>query len=493
MNDTGAIPTSEAGGIGQAGDFALSDHLSVIRDRIDSLLDRMPERRLDAKRLLHKELGFDPDAGQLNTILKMGQAPEETVSLQDMSRSTLALLALAESELREIFDSATLDPAGLDRSVQRMPLILEITGKLGGALKARIDMLDGKERDFAVQVGKSLLPAIDRLTAAALIAPRLLHLAQLKAGEERAEPPASFNDQDAALISGGPVDASLRCRITSMALRTLLQDDLDAWQNCWEAGGEEGPDPEFKQAILDRFERDVVAYQVVVGRIQQLQGQALQEGGGSVAASLDRAKQELFPVYREVAAALKQPDRSPVADPAEQGGDGIEELRAKLSSAEQIAAQKRKGMVSEEEIYLAALKKSRQQEEAAPAVRPGAAELKRERLRVRILSGIAGVMAIVAITVYAMMLGGGKIELQVPVSELPDDLTVISATAIGPMLYAKVSGAVWERLERTDKVRHVEELGRDAAGRGFETLYITDENHRDLARWTDREGVKLVE
>ena len=132
--------------------------------------------------------------------------------------------------------------------------------------------------------------------------------------------------------------------------------------------------------------------------------------------------------------------------------------------------------------------------EPTPELRPAARDSKRERLRLRALIGTATVLFAICVAVSVSVLSEtAAMDPELPASELPGKLVPIRAVAVGPMLCTQVSGWVWEDLTASERLQRVEELGASARERGFDTLYVTDENGKDLATWSVSDGASLVD
>lgn len=84
-----------------------------------------------------------------------------------------------------------------------------------------------------------------------------------------------------------------------------------------------------------------------------------------------------------------------------------------------------------------------------------------------------------------------KIDINVPVSEISGPLALTGGMKLGSMMYAEASSWVWADLSDAERIRHVDAIGRQAAEKGFQKVYLTDETKQDLATWTVNGGTKL--
>jgi hypothetical protein len=240
----------------------------------------------------------------------------------------------------------------------------------------------------------------------------------------------------------------------------------------------------------------VTAYHVVSRQIQKQQDTALVANLKELADELRQAKQELFSIYLKASSILKGGETGTTAvsgeeaDPTAAVGTLLEEAAA----ADAAAEAKRGTGDTEDKLFLDALNDMRRppsEPEVAPELK--VADPKAERMRLRLLAGTAVVMFALCASVWILMASGQATEPEVPTAELPAALAPSRAVIVGPMLYAQVNSWVWDEMTDPQREAHVSEIGESARERGCETVYLTDEKHRDLAQWTAGEGVSLAE
>jgi hypothetical protein len=478
-------------------------YLGQVRSCVDSALDGLPENRLEARRLITRALGLDPSAEELQTVVRLAHDPVGQGPLGNISRIALASRVIAERELLELFDAEELDSSRIARSAEVIPGLLRSVTALEELIRSKAETLSETERDFLLQVGGSLVPAREPLVAAAVLFPRLQFFAEAARAEDPRSAAPSLTDGDVALLKAanraeaGPSDRSSRTCINAVALRAIIDEDLTEWKAMQDGGkADDGNKTERTRALL-RLERDRTAYRVVSERLQQQQDTALVAGLQDFAEQLRSVKQGLFSTYLRLAAVLQDPAGDAGAagkKESKQTPAALEQLLARCSEGDSKAEATKANRVSQDELYVDALKDIRE-----PAARPktspveGADQLRRERLRLRVLTGLAGLLLLVCFTLPWMMPVAGTVDPRIAVEELPPRLTPIEAVSVGPMMYVQVSRWSWSDLDPSEQVAQVDELGAAARQRGLETVYITDEDGRDLARWTATEGVKLAD
>ena len=167
----------------------------------------------------------------------------------------------------------------------------------------------------------------------------------------------------------------------------------------------------------------------------------------------------------------------------------LEQLLAESAAQDELADAEMRTRSTEEEL-LEALKKTDE-----PACQPASItrpyDRRQERLRIRILSSIAGVMLLVCASVYGSRMRGYEDPLKVPLAELSDTLILSDVTAVGPMMYAVVSHWSWDHLTDETRLSSVRALGLSAQNEGYESVYLVDETQEQLATWTVDDGAKL--
>ena len=73
----------------------LDNELEPLARDVDRVLAVMPEIPLEARRLITRELGFDPDTATLETVIQIAHETPPRSSIRRFARTALALLVLA--------------------------------------------------------------------------------------------------------------------------------------------------------------------------------------------------------------------------------------------------------------------------------------------------------------------------------------------------------------------------------------------------------------
>lgn len=476
--------------------------LDIVRGEVDALLANLSENKLEARRAITRDLGLDPSPEELQTIVKIAHEPPGSDYLEKLSRTALSVRVLADRTLRDLLDGALDDAPKLERAASLAPTLLQASDALAQAIDSRIETLGSEARDYLLRIGDSLIPAEDALISGTVIGTRLVLLAREGAQGDPCAVIPSLSADEAALIRSGlragesAGEASRRIRINALILRTIIVDDLENWNTAQDGSADGG---EVRERLLRRLERDASAYHFLSGRLQDQQDTALVANLRGLADELRGAKQSLFSTYLKLSPILNKGAvrRKSGADPAtdEDGKpENVQQLFEASVDADSAVESRRGERVTEDELYLDALKDMKR-----PTVEPELADelvfkdLRRERLRLRILGGIAALCLVGCVLVYGFMLGGAKASNEISAADLPPRLVPTEAVAVGPMLYARVNSWIWDDLDYEQRIAEVREMGIRARERGFESVYLTDENSRDLALWDETDGAELLD
>jgi len=271
-----------------------------------------------------------------------------------------------------------------------------------------------------------------------------------------------------------------------MAMRTIIHDDLADWEAQQIFDDEELMESEEHR---ERLLRDKAVYQVVAKRLQEQLDNALVAGLEPFAEEMRQVKRNLFSTYLRLSPAIRSDEMEWDGD-AESQRRLSEDVIGKVREAEREAERIRGSRVTKEELYLDALSSMRKPAEK-PRVQPVVAELRRERTRTRILVGIAAILFIAAVAVYLVLPGVSSMHTNVYPSTFQQTLPVTDVTVAGPMVFASVSSWYWEELERPEKLHKLEELGKRAARREYQMVYLMDENSEQLGVWSISQGARL--
>jgi len=477
----------------------LSSLLEPLRLEIDRVLEQLPDTRLEARRVITREWGLDPTPKELRAIVQVAHEPLGRGSPRDTARLTLALRIVVDHELRLLLDRGEFESPRLGGVTESVPLLLGAVDALEDQVRAVAEAADPAEREFLLQVGSALIPSRDSLLAAKVLAPHLERLAKATTEEDIRLLAPSMNDEELALLSaasgrGKAVDegtsGSSPCPVSvaALVLRTVIEGDLAAWDRNSESGSERVDD----ESLIERLERDRTAYHAVARRLQKQQNDAVLAGLTAYAESLRGIQSSLFSVYRKLTLALHEDaPGAAVEESVEEKAANLERLLAESAAQDALADAELNQRPAENELCLEALKNTETPvPEPASVTKPY--DLRRERLRIRILSSIAGALLLVCAAVYATRMRTYEDPLKVPLAELSDTLILTNATSVGPMMYAVVSHWSWDNLTDGERLSSVRALGLSAQNEGYESVYLVDERNEQVATWTIDDGAKLL-
>lgn len=461
-------------------DYA-SERLLAVARALDAWFRDLPPKKLDAKRFLADKAGFEPAAEVLQAACGIadGTIPAESAA---RVRDLLALRYAVDIELAALFVPPRPAAATLERTIDLAPRLLDLRDRAAVALE--------QESDVVRRYGRPLLPDRDELVTAVVLAPRLLVSACAGGpGELLADAP-SLTPSEAGLffrVAAGEPGVSRVC-LDAVLLRTRLQDDRTAWES---GGGAH---------LADRLDADRIAYHVVSARLQDDQDAALKARMEELAATIRDVQRSLFAEYRRVLPAIRGAASPAASDDAEVDAEAVAaaqaELIAKCAEAERAAEEIAKSRVSKEEVYLDALQ-GVSTPSAAPEIRPDQKDLRRERARRRLLLGIAGLCAVIAVAVNLVIWKTGTTAGAPPPMPTPADFEssapVTAVDGFGDVLHARISRWTWDGLSADQRVRRVDLLASTALKQGYHSMYVSDDAGVELAKWSSTEGVEILD
>ena len=101
------------------------ERMAAVRSEIDRVLDAMPDNRLDARRHITRELGLDPTAAELQAIEKVAHDELARGPARDFCRSALTLRLLVDREMRDLYETPSLNVEQLSNVEQLIPGIVD--------------------------------------------------------------------------------------------------------------------------------------------------------------------------------------------------------------------------------------------------------------------------------------------------------------------------------------------------------------------------------
>jgi len=495
MTEPNAIPESERFPAPAKSAAAAAAGAEDVQARVERVLRTLPESRIETRRTITRDLDFDPTPEELNAVARLArEAPAGAAG--EMSQGALELRVRAERKLSMVLDKPLHGP-GIQAAARSVAELHREVVLFDAAMQAAIGALGNIEGRFLREIGETLMPSSDALVTASVLAPRLSLFTETNdANDLRSAVPSLTEDEAvriAALLHGCEElgNGASRASINALALQTILLDDLAAWD-----GLQEGDAIESRESVGRRLQQDKTAYLVLAQQLQKRQDLALLAGLQDLARELRDAKKDLFAVYTRLAAVLNgaaDPESGREEDPhALDGAGSVERLLADCRAADAIAEAQRSVRQSTEELFLDALKRDSGQGPVAKKPRRRRGNLQRERMRMRFLATIAGILVVGCVGVYGSRIGRtSSNSLSIPATELNGPLVVSQALGIGSMMVAETSRFVWDDLADQERITHVESLGVQARAKGFDTVCLTDENRVELALWDAADGVTI--
>lgn len=304
--------------MGSAGDDALSlqaqeaatiafvNEIHTFRHKIEDLLDRLPHEAGEARRMVTREWAIEPDISQLDTIVRIAGDREAAGPRRDLPRRLLMLRVLAERELSRMWVSGRLDTDELRHSAELAPRLLLEFKRLENEFCKVLASMEGltlEDREFLLQVVDSLMIRDEPLVTAQLIGPRLEELAHAAERGELDTASPFLSAEEAALFPQALPDAAgespSRAIIDAIALRSLIQEDLQRWR--------ESPEDvalDERNALLERLQMQRVAYQVINERLKSHHEGVLAAGLDEYAGELGTARAGLCAAHLQLVAVL---------------------------------------------------------------------------------------------------------------------------------------------------------------------------------------------
>jgi len=482
--------------------------LVEIAAQVEYLLANMPESRLEAQRLVADTLGMTPSAEMLHALSLL--ADEETIEeiRNGQGRQIVLLRLLVDLEIHALTQHTELNLETLERAIGTIPDLIHRAKAFDKEFDWTGDELGPRDQERLAKLRKGLMPEVDYLQAFAVLVPRVTHLARA-AMEGRIGSMSFLTKEDATLFCNALPGASElppnRICLDATALRWAIQEDLEAWDrvrpqphseeevledNSKDTAGLFGAE-DLRRAILEHLKLDVNAYHVLMKRMQAQQDAARSEGADELVQETSAAQRALFAVYLELTATVRNPAGKAATEDDEEAAAARDRLLREIQEVEDA------GMAPSEqvkdEVLLEALTAMRNHvnEPAAVVIPAGARRKKQEKLRRYALVATTGILAVVALVVnitFMMESDRAPDPIQVQASQFTSAMPVNKVTAVGPMMFAEVPAWTWEQMSAVERRGKVQEMGRLGEQEGFIGVLLTDDNKKELATWSERNG-----
>jgi len=462
------------------------------RREVDAVLSNVPPSLLEARRLITREMQFEPRPEELQAIVKIAKFTSTSVMCHELPRQMLALRVLAERELGEHWGARRLSAEQFARTTDLIEDLLEVCEQTRSGLTANTEamaQLTDEERSYLLYVEDVMVLPRDKLEATAILAPRLELVAKQVATGNISEMFPGLDDDEiemfnqAVHLEDGEQQGPARVCLEAVALRTIFAEYLSVWNR---SGYLEDAEliEELQRNIRGQLRDAEAAYRVVNERLQVQQDAAISASLEGLATEVRTAKSKLFEVYIKTQPLLREPQAVELGP-----GGGGRSLAETL--AEAAVADKRAGTHKQrsDELYLNALVSLRQDRVAGRdmSMHPLAVAKRAYKRRLKIMGGVIVVLAVVSGAVQWMLPESVPNPITVPLKEFQPSLSVVDAKPIGSMLYVRVTD--WEHLSVESTRFRTSEIGEVASKKGLSLVYVVSTAGQALAEWHANGGV----
>lgn len=459
------------------------------RREVDDVLADVPQSLLEARRVLTRELEFEPRPEELQLIVKIAGFMSTSMACFEMPRQMLALRVLAEREWNRFSGSRHLEPAELSEVTETMASLLEAYERAVEDFTVDSDAfatLEPEEKSYLSHVRDALAIPVERLQSVSILAPRLELMAKQVASGNITETFPSLTEREVEMFNQAvhleqESDATVgRVCLDAVALRTIYEEFCDVWDRSGYLDDAELIE-QLQREIREQLTQAETAYRVLGEKMQRQQDEAISASLEEFAEEIRDSKSRLFEAYVESRPLLREPQAVEVGD----GARSLEETLQEVDQVEQAVGK----MKTRDEIYLDALTNMRNSRAAERDQRLHPLERAKHRRRRRMLLMVAtlGALAATSIGVHMVLPKPLPDPVAVTLKEFPPAFAVIEAKPIGTMLYAKVTD--WERLE-VEKIRfRTAEIGELALAKDLKMVYVVSDQGRPVAEWHSNGGV----
>jgi hypothetical protein len=447
-------------------------------DAAAEALRDIPSSRVELRRRLEEELGFDARVEAVQAISRIAET-EDPIA-EELCRRLFPVHVIAVETIREFWSALPLENA-TRTGIREIEWLREAIDKADVESAIVQNHVSGNHTVRLRELRAALIPPIELLQAAAVLIPPFERLIAAVT-EDRVEeeyPELSSPERDLLKAAVGPGSGPLpdRATVDGIVLRALIDRHLA------EAA-------DFSEQMEALLMADKVAYRQVSKALQASCANLRQQGHRERAELADSVQKTLFGTYLRMARVLNDGGLDSQADQSEQ--EEAAGIRAKIDDAEKAAEEVRAATELKEKLVQEAVDRSSdpKSEPNAPAAERDPAA---ERRRKRILFSVAGVMLVVAVATNVVLYRSKGSLSRVPTEALSAVIPVSNVVPVGELMYSEVSGWLWDRMSDEERIEKVAELGRVATEQGYGAVYIRDEQHRALATWSRTEGVRLAD
>jgi len=471
---------------------AFADLFRATRCEVDAVLGKVPDSLLEARRLITREMQFEPRPEELQAIVKIAGFTSTSIVCYEFPRQMLALRVLAERELAGYLGGRRLHAEKLERTGAMIEELLAVGEQAKADLTMNAEsmaLVSDEERRFLQYVLDVVALPKAKLEAAAVLAPRLEFVAKLVATGNIAETFPGLNDQEIEMFNHAvhldeddPAGPARVC-LEAVALRTILDEYISVWGRSDYLEDAELID-QLQQSIREQLLEAETAYRVVNENLQIQQDEAIAASLDDFAKELRTAKSRLFDTYIKTQPLVRRPEA--VAFEPGSPKKSLAETLAEAETADENAVSHKQ---RSDELYLNALTSLRQDRAAGRdmSLHPLAVAKRRYKRKLWMMAASIGVLAVVAVAVHWVLPAPIPKPPKVSLKEFQPSLGVMDAKPIGSMLYVRV--ADWENLSVESTRFQAAEIGGLASEKGLSMAYIVSVSGEELAEWHTNGGV----
>lgn len=457
--------------------------LRETRAEVDSVLECVPHSKDEARRYITRELGFEPRVEELQVLVKVAAEADSKGARRELPRQLLVVRVMADREQKRFFDTPQLNASEIQHSAMSVKTLLQAVELVEEELAATLDSdgISTVDREFLLQAGEALRSPVELLQAADLLAPRLEFLVEAaECGALQSLMPTMTGDDAEIFIRSVGDDQSQegpsRACIDAMALRTIIQETVSIWEQLTDAD-----DGEARTQLIEQLRVCKSAHHVVAQRLQKQQDIALLAGLDKFAEELRAVSSGLFSAYLKLAPIVREAGGLPkrILRPSVKPDASVQKLLNECAEAVQPSRETHEKTLS-------------RLDRAVSSVRTQALDTERHQGRFFLLLTVAAALFVAFLIVNSADHGGPPPSIEVTPAAFSHILNLAETRGLGTLLYARVTSKA-ELGAAGQEWRKVGLIGRVATSRGFEAVYLVNDEGEPLATWSLTAGATLLE
>ena len=440
------------------------------RRAVEQLLEEMPPNLVEARRYITRQTEREPEPRLLQCMVKIAGDPAEDGPRREIPRSLLTLRTVADDHLATMNGEGTASPESMLAAARALGFLEQDLDRIEKELAAALPRMEAEDQAYLNDLHQRLAPSREKLLTARVLA-RFFDLPS----------------QPALPTDGGSPSRN------GAILLHLIGVDLAAWLGAGAPSERMQPEPSpSPDELWQRLEQDRTAYKAISRNLAAGKDTAFMQGPKPLYEALNDLQRNLFSAYSRLSQVLTA---GKDAKAAERGAGGVEpnaDMNASILAAEQAAEALRQANEQRREVMDDALRGVRESRTEAPRLLnyPEREEKERKR-RVRGMVITCVVLAVAAVVVNLMLMPPGGPVVDLSPEEFSSAMPLKQATTAAEVMLAETGSGLWEGWNSADRQAHVKELVRQADQKGFSSLWLTDENGRQLAFWQQGSKPKL--